>query len=78
MRAINIKWDVTDGAEKMTEEEIADTLASPPTEVELPEKFNKENYTDEDGYHEDELLEDASDWVSDEYGFCNYGIQVEE
>ena len=78
MRAINIKWDVTDGAEKMTEEEIADTLASLPTEVELPEKFNKENYTDEDGYHEDELVEDASDWASDEYGFCNYGIQVEE
>ena len=26
----------------------------------------------------DELVEDASDWVSDEYGFCNYGIQVEE
>lgn len=39
MRAINIKWDVTDGAEKMTEEEIADTLASLPTEVELPEIY---------------------------------------
>ena len=78
MRATNVKWNVTDGAEEMTEEEIADTLASLPTEVELPEKFNKENYTDEDGYHEDELVEDASDWVSDEYGFCNYGIQVEE
>lgn len=78
MRATNIKWDVTDGAEEMTEEEIADALASLPTEVELPEKFNKENYTDEDGYHEDELIEDTSDWVSDEYGFCNYGIQVEE
>lgn len=43
MKATNIKWDITDGAEEMTEEEIADTLALLPTEVELPEKFNKEN-----------------------------------
>lgn len=40
-KATNIKWDVTDGAEKMSEEKTADALSSLPTEVELPEKFNK-------------------------------------
>lgn len=39
MKATNIKWDVTDGAEEMTEEELADTLASLPMEVELPGKI---------------------------------------
>lgn len=63
MRATNIKWDVTDGAEEMTQEEINDLLSCLPTEVEIPA-----------GIDEDEV----EDWLSDEYGYCHYGFILEE
>ena len=53
----NIEWD-TDGDQK-----ILDTL---PKEVVLPEKFDLENYLDKD-----RLLDDVSDWLSAEYGYCH-------
>lgn len=62
----DIKWD-TDG-----DQEVFDSL---PQEIALPEKFSIENYRDDDGnYGEVERearLEDISDWLSDEYGFCH-------
>lgn len=63
MKVINIKWDVTDGAECMTREEIDEALSNLPTEVEIPKGM-----TDED---------EISDWLSDEYGFCHYGFEIE-
>ena len=36
MKAINIKWDVTDGAEDMTKEDMDEILSTLPTEVEIP------------------------------------------
>lgn len=63
MKAVNIKWDVTDGAEEMTQEEIKDILAELPTEVKIPE-----------GIDEDEV----EDWLSDEYGYCHYGFDLED
>ena len=63
MRATNIKWDVTDGTEEMTQEEIDDLLSCLPTEVEIPE-----------GIDENEV----EDWLSDEYGYCQYGFILEE
>ena len=53
----NIEWD-TDGDQK-----ILDTL---PKEVVLPEKFDLEDYLDKD-----RLLDDVSDWLSAEYGYCH-------
>ena len=67
MKAINIKWDVTDGAEDMTKEEMDEILSALPTEVEIPSYL----ITDED-----DSLEDISDWLSDEYGFCHDGFEL--
>ena len=53
----NIEWN-TDGDQK-----ILDTL---PKEVVLLEKFDLENYLDKD-----RLLDDVSDWLSAEYGYCH-------
>ena len=44
MKAVNIKWDVTDGAEEMTQEEIKDILAELPTEVKIPEGIDEDEY----------------------------------
>lgn len=68
MKAINIKWDVTDGAEDMTENEIEEILGTLPTEVEIPQKVNFEDVSD--------YLEDVSDWLSDTYGFCHFGFDI--
>ena len=68
MRAVNIKWDVTDGAEDMTKEDMDEILSTLPTEVEIPDYL----ITDD----EDDLLDDVSDWLSDEYGFCHDGFEL--
>ena len=66
--AKNIKWD-TDGDQ--------DTFDSLPQEVILPATFLKENYEDENGdLGEAELLEDISNWLSDEYEYCNNGFEL--
>lgn len=61
MKAINIKWYVTDGAEDMTESEIKEILGTLPTEVEIPKEID---------------FEDVSDWLSDTYGFCHFGFDI--
>ena len=68
MRAVNIKWAVTDGAEDMTKEDMDELLLTLPTEVEIP------NYLITDD--EDDLLDEVSDWLSDEYGFCHDGFEL--
>ena len=73
MKAVNIRWD-TNG-----DQEVFNSL---PQEVVLPEEFSKENYLDENGnfgeYEKDLMLEDISDWLSDEYGFCHGGFELSE
>ena len=39
-----------------------------PTEVEIPDYL----ITDD----EDDLLDNISDWLSDEYGFCHFGFEL--
>ena len=63
MRTVNIKWDVTDGAEDMTKEEMDEILSTLPKAVKIPDYL----ITDDEG----DLLDEVSDWLSDEYGFCN-------
>ena len=70
MKAVNIKWDVTDDAEDMTQEEITEILETLPTEVEIPDSLIDEEF-DEDYYYSD-----ISDWLSDEYGFCHFGFEL--
>lgn len=62
----NIKWD-TDG-----DKEVFDSL---PQEVVLPDYLIPSNYEGKE-----EFLDDVSDWLSDEYGFCHIGFDepVEE
>lgn len=64
MKAINIEWDVTDGIEDMTQEEINEVLESLPTEVEFPEGM-----TDE---------EEICEYLSDVTGFCHEGFELNE
>lgn len=65
MKATNIKWD-TDG-----DMEVFESL---PTEVEIPDNF-LEGY---DGTNFDTYYPDISDWLSDEYGFCHFGFDIED
>lgn len=69
MKLKNIKWD-TDG-----NQEAYDSL---PQEVEVPSRFLKENYIEDGKLNEDAMWDDISDWLSDTYGFCHGGFEVEE
>lgn len=64
MKITNIKWD-TDG-----DEEVFATL---PQEIDL----EKKNFEVDGEYSRDEMLDQLSDWLSDEYGFCHGGFDVE-
>ena len=62
LKAINIKWD-TDG-----DKEVFDEL---PTEMIIPNEL-EELYKKDREY----ALEEISDWLSDETGFCHAGFEV--
>lgn len=68
MKAINITWDVTDGTEDMTKEEMDEILSTLPTEIEIPDHLITDDIND--------VIEDVSDWLSDEFGFCHYGFEL--
>ena len=72
MKAINIKWDVTDGAEDMTKEDMDEILSTLPTEVEIPDNLIDNN----EDFDEDYYYSDISDWLSNEYGFCHFGFEL--
>ena len=63
MRAVNIKWDVTDRTEDMTKEDMDEILLTLPTEVEIPDNLIDDNKD----FDEDYYYSDISDWLSDEY-----------
>lgn len=62
LKAINIKWDI-DG-----DMEVFDEL---PTEMIIPNEL-EELYKKDREY----ALEEISDWLSDETGFCHAGFEV--
>ena len=62
MKAINIKWDVSDGAEEMTQEEMNEILESLPTKIEIPNGMVDMN--------------DISDYISNVTGFCHFGFSL--
>ena len=64
LKAINIKWD-TDG-----DEEVLQDL---PTEMIIPDDL-EEMYKKDKEY----ALEEISDWLSDETGFCHAGFELEK
>ena len=63
LKAINIKWDI-DGDKKVFNEL--------PTEMIIPDEL-------EEMYKKDKefALEEISDWLSDETGFCHAGFEIE-
>ena len=63
LNAINIKWD-TDG-----NNEVLNEL---PTEMIIPDEL-EEMYKKDREY----ALEEISDWLSDETGFCHAGFEIE-
>lgn len=74
MKATNIRWDVTDGTETMSQEEINEILGALPTEVEIPDNLTQVYEDDAFDYY----YPDISDWLSNEFGFCHYGFQIEK
>ena len=64
LKAINIKWD-TDG-----DMEVFNEL---PTEMIIPDEL-EEMYKKDKEY----ALEEISDWLSDEIGFCHDGFEIEK
>mgnify|MGYP004650880519 FL=1 len=64
LKAINIKWD-TDGDKKVFNEL--------PTEMIVPDEL-EEIYKKDREY----ALEEISDWLSDETGFCHSGFEIEK
>ena len=62
LKAINIKWD-TDGYKEV--------LNELPTEMIIPDEL-EEMYKKDREY----ALEEISDWLSDETGFCHAGFEV--
>lgn len=75
LKITNIKWNITDETE---------VLASLPKEIYIatsdidPAIYNvKAPYTCEDILKNDKLCEKISDYLSDKYGFCHTGFDIE-
>lgn len=64
LKAINIKWDI-DG-----DKDVYNEL---PTELIVPDEF-EEMYKEDEEY----ALDEISDWLSDETGFCHAGFEIEK
>lgn len=62
LKAVNIKWDVTDDDIDKMDDEACEILESLPTEMIIPEDM-----TD---------LDEISDWLSDETGYCHDGFRL--
>lgn len=72
MKAVNIKWDVTDGTENMTQNEINEILQTLPTEIKIPDTLIDEN----EKFDKDYYYSDISDLLSDKFGFCHFGFEL--
>ena len=68
MKIINIKWD-TDGDKEL--------LKILPTEIDMTEEFDFEEYEIDGEFEKEQLLDDISDWLSDTYGYCHFGFEIE-
>ena len=65
MKITNIKWD-TDG-----DKELLKTL---PTEIDITEEFEVEEYGDGIDFDEDQLLDDVSNNLVNIYGGCYFSF----
>lgn len=67
VRIYNITWDFDE--DEYTEEENM--------ELDLPNEVIHTFY-DYNDINDEDLLDEISDWLSDEYGFCHDGFEVDE
>lgn len=67
MKVVKIKWDTDDNMK---------ILKSLPTEIDITEEFEVEEYGDGIDFDEDQLLDDVSNWLSDTYGYCHFGFEI--
>lgn len=63
MKAVNIRWDTSDGNGN-------DEPVDLPTEMDIPDTVVEGLSSRE------EVLDAVSDWLSDETGFCHFGFEL--
>lgn len=68
MKAVNIKWDVTDGTEDMTKEDMNEVLSTLPTEVEIPDNLIDNNEDFDEDYYSEYKLRELNNKFYNEYG----------
>ena len=75
MLFVRVEWDLevneADGLRTLT---LAEAGLS--SVVELPEHLEKPLGELGDFVEDDQWLDEVSDWLSDEHGFCHYGFEV--
>lgn len=77
IKIFNIKWDVADGTEELSNQEKNEILSSLPTEINIMID-DLSNYDVNAKSSEDEIADAVSEWLSDKYGFCHQGYNLEE
>ena len=70
-----IQWDVTDGAEELSNEEKNEVLLSLPIEINLL-MDDLSNYDVNANSSYDEIADAVSEWLSDKYEFCHKGFKL--
>lgn len=76
LKITNIKWDITDGAEVTTPEENSKILATLPKEIYVKAPYTNDDILENSGLY-NELCEEISNYLTNEYGFCHTGFKVE-
>ena len=75
MLFVRVEWDLevneADGLRTLT---LAEAGLS--SVVELPERLEKLRGEIGECVEDDQWLDEISDWLSDEHGFCHYGFEV--
>lgn len=70
----DIQWDTSDDDYDPDEDDEPDL----PETVTVFDRFRVADYKNEDGsINEHALSDDVSDWLSNEYGFCHGGFQIQ-
>lgn len=77
IKIFNIKWDVADGTEELSNQEKNEILSSLPTKINIMID-DLSNYDINAKSSEDEIADAVSEWLSDKYGFCHQGYNLEE
>lgn len=67
-------FEVISGKKNKGDKELLKIL---PTEIDITEEFDFEEYEIDGEFEKEQLLDDISDWLSDTYGYCHFGFEIE-